>query len=224
MQLRSSRRILFYIFLIIFLSSLNNKYFLKIELEPINKIKIIGLEETETQDLLNNFELLNMKNIFFLNKFEIAKNVEANELVENYTVFKKYPSSLEIKIDKTKFLANIFKDGKSFVLGSNGKLIQTTNRNNNLPNIFGDYDKASFFNLLKFIKKSNFKLSDIKDLYFFKSGRWDIKTDQNVIIKLPKKNLEESLNLSLAVLNDNKFKNIKILDLRQEKQVIVNGE
>ena len=224
MQLRLSRRILFYIFLIIFLSSLNNKYFLKIELEPINKIKIIGLEETETQDLLNNFELLNMKNIFFLNKFEIAKNIEAYELVENYTVFKKYPSSLEIKIDKTKFLANIFKDGKSFVLGSNGKLIQTTNRNNSLPNIFGDYDKASFFNLLKFIKKSNFKLSDIKDLYFFKSGRWDIKTDQNVIIKLPKKNLEESLNLSLAVLNDNEFKDIKILDLRQEKQVIVNGE
>jgi len=224
MQLISSKKILFYIFLIIFLSSLNNKYFLKIELEPINKIKIIGLEGAEMQDLLNKFELLNLKNIFFLNKFEIVKNIESNKLVENYSVFKKYPSSLEIRIDKTKFLANIFKDGKSFVLGSNGKLIQTTNRNNNLPNIFGDYDKASFFNLLKFIKKSNFKLSDIKDLYFFKSGRWDIKTDQNVIIKLPKKNLEESLNLSLAVLNDNEFKNIKILDLRQDKQVIVNEE
>jgi len=224
MQLRSSKRILFYFFLIIFLSSLNNKYFLKIELEPIKKIKIIGLEETEMQDLSNNFELLNLKNIFFLNKFEIVKNIESNKLVENYSVFKRYPSSLEVRIDKTKFLANIYKDGKSFVLGSNGKLIQTINRNNNLPNIFGDYDKASFFNLLKFIKKSNFKLSDIKDLYFFKSGRWDIKTDQNVIIKLPRKNLEESLNLSLAVLNDNEFKDIKILDLRQEKQVIVNGE
>ena len=224
MQLISSKRILFYIFLIIFLSSLNNKYFLKIELEPIKKIKIIGLEETEMQDLSNNFELLNLKNIFFLNKFEIVKNIESNKLVENYSVFKRYPSSLEVRIDKTKFLANIYKDGKSFVLGSNGKLIQTINRNNNLPNIFGDYDKASFFNLLKFIKKSKFKLSDIKDLYFFKSGRWDIKTDQNVIIKLPKKNLEESLNLSFAVLNDNEFKDIKILDLRQDKQVIVNGE
>jgi len=224
MQLRSSKRILFYFFLIIFLSSLNNKYFFKIGLEPIDKIKIIGLEEAEMQDLLDNFKLLNLKNIFFLNKFEIIKKIESNRLVENYSVFKKYPSSLEVRIDKTKFLANIFKDGKSFVLGSNGKLIQTTNRNNNLPNIFGDYDKASFFNLLKFIKKSKFKLSDIKDLYFFKSGRWDIKTDQNVIIKLPRKNLEESLNLSLAVLNDNEFKDIKILDLRQEKQVIVNGE
>ena len=224
MQLISSKRILFYFFLIIFLSSLNNKYFLKIELEPIKKIKIIGLEETEMQDLSNNFELLNLKNIFFLNKFEIVKSIESNKLVENYSVFKRYPSSLEVRIDKTKFLANIYKDGKSFVLGSNGKLIQTINRNNNLPNIFGDYDKPSFFNLLKFIKKSNFKLSDIKDLYFFKSGRWDIKTDQNVIIKLPKKNLEESLNLSFAVLNDNEFKDIKILDLRQDKQVIVNGE
>ena len=224
MQLISSKRILFYFFLIIFLSSLNNKYFLKIELKPIKKIKIIGLEETEMQDLSNNFELLNLKNIFFLNKFEIVKSIESNKLVENYSVFKRYPSSLEVRIDKTKFLANIYKDGKSFVLGSNGKLIQTINRNNNLPNIFGDYDKLSFFNLLKFIKKSNFKLSDIKDLYFFKSGRWDIKTDQNVIIKLPKKNLEESLNLSFAVLNDNEFKDIKILDLRQDKQVIVNGE
>ena len=224
MQLIPSKRILFYIFLIIFLSSLNNKYFFKIGLEPIDKIKIIGLEETEMQDLSNNFELLNLKNIFFLNKFEIVKNIESNKLVENYSVFKRYPSSLEVRIDKTKFLANIYKDGKSFVLGSNGKLIQTINRNNNLPNIFGDYDKASFFNLLKFIKKSKFKLSDIKDLYFFKSGRWDIKTDQNVIIKLPKKNLEESLNLSFAVLNDNEFKDIKILDLRQDKQVIVNGE
>ncbi len=224
MQLRLSKRILFYVFFIVFLSSLNNKYFLTSELEPINKIEIIGLEEAEIQDLLNNFELLNLKNVFFLDKFEIIKIIESNKLVENYKVFKKYPSSLEIRIDKTKFLANIFKDGNSFVLGSNGKLIQTTNKNNNLPNIFGDYDKASFFNLLKFIKKSNFKLSDIKDLYFFKSGRWDIKTDKNVIIKLPKKNLEESLNLSLAVLNDNKFKNIKILDLRLDKQVIVNGE
>ena len=224
MQLRLNKKILLYIFLIIFLSTLNNKFFSKIKFKNIDKITIRGLEGEERRDLLNNLELLNLKNIFFLNKYKLIKKLEANELIDNYTVFKKYPSSLEIRINKTKFLANVFKDGKSFVLGSNGKLIQTVDKNNNLPNIYGDYNKDSFFSLLKSIKKSNFKLFEIKNLYFFKSGRWDIETNDNMIIKLPKKNLENSLNLSFDLISNNKFKNIKILDLRQDNQVIINGK
>ena len=224
MQLRLNNKILFYIFLIIFLSTLNNKFFSEIKLKTVDKITIKGLEGKEKRNLLNNLELLDLKNIFFLNKFELIKKLEANELIDNYTVFKKYPSSIEIRINKTKFLANVFIDGKSFVLGSNGKLIQTVDKNNNLPNIFGDYNKDSFFNLLKSIKKSNFELFEIKNLYFFKSGRWDLETNNNMIIKLPKKNLVTSLNLALDLINYNKSKNIKILDLRQEKQVIINGK
>ena len=224
MQLRLNNKILFYIFLIIFLSTLNNKFFSAIKFKTVDKISIKGLEEKEKQNLLNNLELLDLKNIFFLNKFELMKKLEANELIENYTVFKKYPSTLEIRINKTKFLANVFKDGKFFILGSNGKLIQTDDKNNNLPNIFGYYNKDSFFNLLKYIKKSNFELFEIKNLYFFKSGRWDIETNDNMIIKLPKQNLVASLNLALDLINYNKPKNIKILDLRQEEQVIINGK
>ena len=224
MQLRLNNKILFYIFLIIFLSTLNNKFFLEIKLKTIDRIIIEGLDGKEKRNLLNNLELLDLKNIFFLNKFELIKKLEDNELIENFTVFKKYPSTLEIKINKTKFLANVFKDGKFFVLGSNGKLIQTVNKNDNLPNIFGNYDKDSFFNLLKNIKKSNFELFKIKNLYFFKSGRWDIETNDNMIIKLPKKNLVASLNLALDLINYSKSKNIKILDFRQEKQVIINGK
>ena len=224
MQLRLNKKIFFYVFLIVFLSTLNNKFFSEIKFKIIDEITIKGLEGKEKRDLLNSLELLNLKNIFFLNKFELIKKLDANELIENYTVFKRYPSSLEIRINKTKFLANVFKDGKSFVLGSNGKLIETIGKNDNLPNIFGDYNKDSFFSLLKSIKKSNFELSEIKNLYFFKSARWDIETNNNMIIKLPKKNLENSLNLSLDLISSNKFKNIKILDLRQDKQVIINGK
>ena len=224
MQLRLNKKIFFYVFLIVFLSTVNNKFFSEIKFKIIDEITIKGLEGKEKRDLLNSLELLNLKNIFFLNKFELIKKLDANELIENYTVFKRYPSSLEIRINKTKFLANVFKDGKSFVLGSNGKLIETIGKNDNLPNIFGDYNKDSFFSLLKSIKKSNFELSEIKNLYFFKSARWDIETNNNMIIKLPKKNLENSLNLSLDLISSNKFKNIKILDLRQDKQVIINGK
>ena len=224
MQLRLNKKIFFYVFLIIFLSTLNNKFFSKIKLKTIDKITIKGLEGKEKRELLNDIKLLDLNNIFFLNKFELIKKLEANKLIENYTVFKKYPSSLEIRINKTKFLANVIKDGKFFILGSNGKLIETFDKNNNLPNIFGNYNKDSFFSLLKSLEKSNFELFKIKNLYFYKSGRWDIETNDNVIIKLPKKNLETSLNLTFNLMINDKFKNINILDLRQDKQVIINGK
>ena len=222
MQLSLSKKIIFYIFLIIFLSTLNSKHVAEIRFKNVDQITVIGLQENEKQDLLNDLQLLNLNNIFFLKKFELMNKLEANKLIENYTIFKKYPSSIVIKVNKTKFLANVFNNGKSFVLGSNGKLIESIEKKSNLPNIFGEYDKDSFFNLLKSIKNSNFRISNIKNLYFFKSGRWDIETKLDVIIKLPKDNLKDSLNLSLDILNNNEFKKVKILDLRQHNQIIIN--
>ena len=222
MQLSLSKKIIFYIFLIIFLSTLNSKHIPEIRFKNVDQITVIGLQENEKQDLLNDLQLLNLNNIFFLKKFELMNKLEANKLIENYVIFKKYPSSIVIKVNKTKFLANVFNNGKSFVLGSNGKLIESIEKKSNLPNIFGEYDKDSFFNLLKSIKNSNFRISNIKNLYFFKSGRWDIETKLDVIIKLPKDNLKDSLNLSLDILNNNEFKKVKILDLRQHNQIIIN--
>lgn len=222
MQLSLSKKIIFYIFLIIFLSTLNSKHVSEIGFKNVDQITVIGLQENEKQDLLNDLQLLNLNNIFFLKKFELMNKLEANKLIENYAIFKKYPSSIVIKVNKTKFLANVFNNGKSFVLGSNGKLIESIEKKSNLPNIFGEYDKDSFFNLLKSIKNSNFRISNIKNLYFFKSGRWDIETKLDVIIKLPKDNLKDSLNLSLDLLNNNEFKKVKILDLRQHNQIIIN--
>ena len=58
-------------------------------------------------------------------------------MVEKYTVYKNYPSTLEIKIIKTKFLAKINNDGRIFLVGSNGKLSMVNNYKNELPYIFG---------------------------------------------------------------------------------------
>ena len=210
MQLITSRKILFYLFLIIFLTTFNNRYFSEIRFNDIDEIKIIGLEESEKQDLLKKLRFIESKNIFLLNKIKILNILNANKIIENYTISKRYPSSLEIRIKKTKFLANVFDDGKSFLLGSNGKLIRSIEANEDLPIIFGKYNKESFFNLLKSVEDSNFNLSEIKNLYFFKSGRWDIKTNLDITIKLPKKKLKDSLNHSAIILNNREFKKLNI--------------
>ena len=220
MQLITSRKILFYLFLIIFLTTFNNRYFSEIRFNDIDEIKIIGLEESEKQDLLKKLRFIESKNIFLLNKIKILNILNANKIIENYTISKRYPSSLEIRIKKTKFLANVFDDGKSFLLGSNGKLIRSIEIKDSLLNIFGYYNKESFFNFLQSVKNSNFELSEIKNLYFFKSGRWDIKTNSNITIKLPKDNLKDALDLSVNILNNKELKKINVLDLRQKNQVI----
>ena len=43
-----------------------------------------------------------------------------------------------------------------------------------------------------------------------------------VLIKLPISGIKESLNLSIGLLDDTEFRNIKILDIRQKNQIVTN--
>ena len=224
MQNQISKKILFYFFLLILLGTINNKYFLELNYNKIENIRISGLDEIENIQLLKNIQSLDLENIFFLDKIEIQKKIDSINIINDYSILKKYPSTLDIKINKTKFLANVTMKNKIFLLGSNGKLIETINHKKELPNIFGKYDKDSFFNLLNSINTSKFPLNDIDNLFFFKSGRWDIETNSGILIKLPKNNLENSLNLSLEIMGDDQFNEISVLDLRQKNQVIINGK
>ena len=40
------------------------------------------------------------------------------------------------------------------------------------------------------IDNSNFDYGNIKNLFYFKSGRWDIEMESGLILKLPKKILK----------------------------------
>ena len=224
MQKQISKKILVYFFLFLLLGTINNKYFLELKYNKILNINISGLDEIENTKLLRNLESLNLQNIFFLEKNEIQKKLDSIDIIHDYSVLKTYPSSLNIKINKTKFLANVTSENKIFLLGANGKLIETNNYKKDLPNIFGKYDKNSFFNLLKSIDNSKFGLKNIKNLYFFKSKRWDIETNSGTLIRLPKYDLEKSLNLSLEIMESSQFNKISILDLRQKNQVIIDGK
>ena len=70
--------------------------------------------------------------------------------MKNYEIFKKYPSTLNIKIKKTNFLAKINNNGKNFLIGSNGKLIPKNNfQQSDLPYIFGNPILKEFLNFKK---------------------------------------------------------------------------
>ena len=222
MHQRKSKKILIYFFLFFLVGSINNIDINDLKLHSITDINIIGLEDKENSILLKKIKDLNLKSIFLINKNNLINQIESNSLVEKYFIFKKFPSSLNINIEKTNFLARINKNGKIFVLSSNGKLTKNTYSSNQLPFVFGNPDIVEFFNIKKTIDESKISYEEIKNLYFFLSKRWDLELRNNIIIRLPNDNIKESLKLASEFLHNNEFKDIKIIDARIKNQIILN--
>ena len=217
-----SKKILVYIFLFFIIGTLNNKDLNKIKSKKTNQINVSGLSKEKNFEVLESLNVYKFYNLFFLNKLKIDQLINSYNHIENYSVFKKYPSSLIVKLSETNYLAYTNQNGKNFYIGSNGKLIEAFDKNKRLPNIFGDFDLSKFFELKKTIDQSNYDFNDIKNLFYFPSGRWDIEIYSGVLIKLPKNEFKESLNLSFDILNDKNFKDIRIIDVRPKNQIIIN--
>mgnify|MGYP001181691457 FL=1 len=216
-----NKKILLYLFLFIILGTFNNKKINKFDFPEIDSIQIDGLE-TDNGNFLKKIESLNLGNIFFLKNILLTELFDSNNIIEEYKIFKKYPSSLEVKVIETKFLALTKINQKTFFVGSNGKLIEVKENLKDLPYIFGELDINKFLSLKKIIDESNLDFQEIKNLYFFPSGRWDIETLSEILIRLPNTKLKDKLDLSLELLESEKFRNIKLIDLRQKNQVITN--
>ena len=87
-------------------------------------------------------------------------------MVEKYNVFKNYPSSIKIFIVKTKFLAKINIDGNTFIVGSNGKLSENYQGNDELPFIFGKPNLDEFLKFKKIFDNSKFNIAKLKTYIF----------------------------------------------------------
>jgi len=220
---QKSKKIFIYLFLFLIIGTLNNKDINNYHFFRIDTISIKGLDEKNNNKLSKDLNFLKLDNLFFLKKLKINEVVGSNNLIENFSVFRKYPSSLEIIISKTDFLAKIKKDDKDFILGSNGRLIIASHETLNLPFIFGNFEIENFFNLKKAIDETKLDYNEVKNFYSYKSGRWDIETKNGLIIKLPKDNLKRTLELYLIFISENEEKKINIIDLRQSNQMIING-
>ncbi len=222
MHQRKSKKILIYFFLLILISSTHHVSLNNFKFDKIQDIKVTGLSIDENKFLNNELKNLNLGNIFFINKTEIDNLINSNSLVENYEVKKKYPSTIEIKIDKTKFLAKIKKNDEILVIGSNGKLSSNGSQKTKLPFIFGNPKIEEFLIFKKILDQSKFSYDQVENLYFFPSKRWDLKLNNNTLIKLHKNQNVKYLNNIYKFLENYTVTSLLIVDARVNNQIILN--
>ena len=215
------KTLILYFFFLVALSTTTNKTLYKTEnLFQIDNINITGIPLDNIEGLNDELYKTIEKNIFFLKKEVLKNSISEFNIVEKYSVKKIYPRELNINIKPTKFIAKI-SNKDDVLVGSNGKLISNKDFKKKLPSIIGKFNSNKFLEIKVHLERSGFNFEDLKSLIYFSSGRWDILTNDNVLIKLPNKKIYESLYLAKKILNDDNFKKNKLIDLRIPNQIIV---
>ena len=219
---RKSKKIFIYIFFFVFLGTINNQIIFNSNTFKIKNFQITGLENNYKKELEKNLLNSTKFNIFFVNKDYLQSILNSNSLIETFQVFKIYPSSLGIKIKKTKFLARLNINGDVFLIGSNGKLTRDFNSSNSeqLPFIFGTPNIEIFLKTYSIINTSEFRYEDIKNFYFYKSGRFDLELKNDTLLRLPINKLQYILKNIYQLISDTQF-NKKIIDARVPNQFIL---
>ena len=221
------KNFLFIFLTLFFLSSINSQLFIekKKSFYNLQSIEVIGLDNAINLEIEKNLNFLKNTNIFFVDSEVLKDQISKHNYIENYNIIKLYPSKIILELQQTDFLARTIENNEIFLVGSNSKLIDIKKFNNyeDLPMVFGKFTAEKFVSFKKIINKSGLEYNNIKEIFFYPSGRIDIKNKDNVIIKFPIQNLEAALSVANKLLNNKNFK-YNIIDLRISNQLILSNE
>ena len=221
------KNILFLIIILFFLSSINNQLFIKKKesFYNIKSIEVVGLDRKINLEIEENLNFLKSTNIFFLDKEILKDQISKYNFIENYNIFKSYPSKIILELQQAEFLARTIRNNETFIIGSNSKFINIQKFSNyeNLPMIFGKFTAEKFINFKNLIYRSDLSFNNIKEIFFYPSGRIDIKNEDNVLVKFPIEKLDESIKIAHQIINSKNFNN-NVIDLRIPNQVILSNE
>jgi len=214
-----------YIFLLLIvfliLSSTHNSNFKYNNFFNVKKIEVVGLNKTDNSFLENEFTDLVGSNIFTLNKksFELINSVNQ---IKSYNVKKIYPNQVKVYLESAKAIGFVKNINEFVILGNNGKILEPETLPENIPEVTGTNDIKKIFQTIEIIKKSDFDIRKIKKINFFLSKRIDIEFENKKKIKFPINFTINDLNFGFRVINDEKFNQVKIIDLRIPNKVITD--
>jgi len=215
------KRLVIALSLLILLTTINSQQIFVISKFNLKTIVIknnLLLKDEEIKNLLNQFY---NKNLLFLDNNKIKKALMQNSFIESFDIKKIYPSTLIIRIFEKKPIAILFNKKNKYYLSERIDLIEFKNLPNYqaLPYILGNKDDFKIF--YNNLKKINFPIDIIEKYTFYETNRWDLKTKNNQVIKLPSTRYTKSLENFLNLKSKNDFEKYQLFDYRISNQLIL---
>ena len=212
-------RFFVYGFILVFLTSINNYNLFNKKLFNISQIEVNGFSDKKNTLIKDEIRNTIDKNIFFVEKKNFKKLIDRND-TKDLLIKKIYPNKLIINFTPAKPICIIlFKDDK-IILGDNGKKLNIKTTKKKLPIVSGSENIDNIFKVVNLLRLSKLDYDKINKIILFKSGRFDINLESELLIRFPIKYTEEIINHSNRLLNDKKFINSKVIDLRLKNRII----
>ena len=67
-------------------------------------------------------------------------------------------------------------------------------------------------------------LKDVVKYYYHKNKRWDLYFDNNILVKLPNKNINQAIKIYKEFLKLNNIESNSTIDLRISNRVVIKNE
>jgi len=162
LQLKNKKKIYFYLFSLIILSTIFNKNFFKEinKIFSIKKIEIKTNKEYLNKKILSKIDYIKNENIFLFNDEDVIKKLIELKLFDSFSIKKKLPSTIIIDGKQTDIIAITFINQKKYFVGANGNFVKVKEIQNNkkLPTIFGDFKIKNFISLKRELLENNVDL------------------------------------------------------------------
>ncbi len=227
-QLINKKKIYFYLLLFLVLSTVSN-YNLSDKLKNNFSVKniYIDLNSDDIKEIIllkTNFLL--DKDIFSINRSNLAKELSNLNFLENIRVKKIYPSSISINTKKTDLIAITYINQKKYFLGTNGNFVSAKeiSTKKDLPIVFGKFKNFDYLKLRKILIHNKIEYNSIVKYFFHKNKRWDLYLKKNIIIKLPSKNVDEAIKFYKKFAKKKQIKPGSIIDLRIPNRLIFKSD
>ena len=228
LQLKNKKKIYFYLFSLIILTTVFNKNFFKEinKIFSIKKIEIMTNKEYLNKKILSKIDYIKNENIFLFQDEDVIKKLIELKLFDSFSIKKKLPSTIIINGKQTDIIAITFINQKKYFVGANGNFIKFKEIQNNkkLPTIFGDFKIKNFIYLKRELLANNINLNKINKYFFHKNKRWDLFFENNILIKLPDINIRKSLKIYNEFINNKNIQPNSIIDLRISNRLIITNE
>ena len=83
---------------------------------------------------------------------------------------------------------------------------------------------SKLINLKRDLIKYEMNLKNIIKYYYHKNKRWDLYFDDNILVKLPNKNINHAIKIYKEFVKLNNIKSNSIIDLRISDRLVIKND